>query len=328
MPECFICAAPNVKSQQIAHDTVYDCPRCGNWGMAVLTASITNSLQHKLGDWDDRSIHLRSRLSHLIRRQQRNNAAYVQMPLGGALEDWRLDDPLPAPSEQLDYLIIAVGDQQRSPAEPTRASPESLSAEIGAMVDKSSPIAGLIWLLSQSDSQQLVESRGDVKRTPFIRLTIGGWLRYDALRRGRVESRRVLMAMQFNDPELDLVVDRSFKPAVMRAGFELRLITDRQPAGLIDDQLRIALRTSRFVITDLTHNNRGAYWEAGFAEGLGRPVIYTCREREWQEQKTHFDTNHLVTIIWNAEKLDETASKLTATIRATLPEEATMIENA
>jgi nucleoside 2-deoxyribosyltransferase len=45
----------------------------------------------------------------------------------------------------------------------------------------------------------------------------------------------------------------------------------------IDDQMRVALRTSRFVVADLTRGNRGAYWEAGFAEGLGRPVIYTCR---------------------------------------------------
>jgi nucleoside 2-deoxyribosyltransferase len=132
------------------------------------------------------------------------------------------------------------------------------------------------------------------------------------------------MAMQFDDPDLDLVIEKSFRPAVQRAGFELRLITDRQPAGLIDDQLRVALRTSRFVIADLTHHNRGAYWEAGFAEGLGRPVIYTCREKEWHDQKTHFDTNHLVTVIWSSDKLEDAAQKLTATIRATLPDEATM----
>lgn len=111
-----------------------------------------------------------------------------------------------------------------------------------------------------------------------------------------------------------------------RAGFELRLLTDGQPAGLIDDQLRVALRTSRFVIADLTHANNGAYWEAGFAEGLGRPVIYTCRKKEWDERKSHFDTNHLVTIIWDPEKLQDAANHLTATIRATLLSEAKMTD--
>jgi hypothetical protein len=109
---------------------------------------------------------------------------------------------------------------------------------------------------------------------------------------------------------------------VGRADFELRILTDRQPAGLIDDQLRVALRASRFVIADLTHGNNGAYWEAGFAEGLGRPVIYTCRKAEWDVRKTHFDTNHLVTIIWEPNQLEDAGTRLTATIRATLPGEA------
>jgi len=136
--------------------------------------------------------------------------------------------------------------------------------------------------------------------------------------------------MQFGDEELNLAVENSFKPAVTLAGFELRLLYDGQPAGLIDDQLRVRLRTSRFVIADLTHANNGAYWEAGFAEGLGRPVIYTCRKKEWNEfdedgrRKVHFDTNHLVTIIWDPADLADATKRLTATIRATLPGEAKM----
>lgn len=80
------------------------------------------------------------------------------------------------------------------------------------------------------------------------------------------------MAMEFND-EMDCVFKDRFKPAVGAAGFKLPDLREGQPAGLIDNQLRVALRTSRFVIADLTHGTNGAYWEAGFAEGLGRPVI-------------------------------------------------------
>jgi nucleoside 2-deoxyribosyltransferase len=134
------------------------------------------------------------------------------------------------------------------------------------------------------------------------------------------------MAMQFGDAEFNRVVNDCFKPAVKAAGFELRLLTDGQPAGLIDDQLRVALRTARFVIADLTHGNKGAYWEAGFAEGLGRPVIYTCRKQEWDANKSHFDTSHLNTIICDPENLGDAVTRLTATIRATLPAEAKMTD--
>jgi hypothetical protein len=104
---------------------------------------------------------------------------------------------------------------------------------------------------------------------------------------------------------------------------EIRLIKARHASPLLG---RFALRTSRFIIADLTHGSGGAYWEAGFAEGLGRPVIYTCRETEWIERKTHFDTNHLVTVTWNVGKLEHAGAQLAATIRATLPAEAKMTD--
>ena len=130
------------------------------------------------------------------------------------------------------------------------------------------------------------------------------------------------MAMKFGEVELTRVVDECFRPAVRRTGFELRLVTDQQPAGLIDDQMRAAVLAARFVISDLTHGSPGAYWEAGFGEGLGLPVIYTCQKRAWQKTQTHFDTNHLVTITWDIADLKKAEDALAATIRATLRSEA------
>jgi nucleoside 2-deoxyribosyltransferase len=130
------------------------------------------------------------------------------------------------------------------------------------------------------------------------------------------------MAMKFRDAELNGVLETCFKPAAAAAGFSLRTVADEQPAGLIDDQMRVGLRQARFVIADLTHASRGAYWEAGFAEGAGKPVIYTCRADLWTSENPHFDTNHLATIIWDLANLDEAKARLTAMIRATLPAEA------
>jgi hypothetical protein len=100
------------------------------------------------------------------------------------------------------------------------------------------------------------------------------------------------------------------------------MLTDQQPAGLIDDQMRAAILASRFVIADLTHSSRGAYWEAGFGEGLGLLVIYTCKESVWTAEQTHFDTNHLVTRTWDIADLKKAEDELAATIRATLRAEA------
>src|SRR6266478_4852346 len=99
------------------------------------------------------------------------------------------------------------------------------------------------------------------------------------------------MALQFGDAILDQVDATCFKPAVLRTGFELRVMNEKQAAGLIDNQIRAAIRGARFVVADLTHDNNGAYFEAGFAEGLDLKVIYTCEEKKFLAKKTHFDTN-------------------------------------
>lgn len=134
------------------------------------------------------------------------------------------------------------------------------------------------------------------------------------------------MAMKFGDPQLDSVFAQYFVPAVGQSGFELRTVADGQGAGLIDDQIRVGIRTARFVICDLTHGNQGAYWEAGFAEGLGRPVIYTCRSDVFSSNdksvRPHFDTSHMATIVWDSEDLQSAAVRLKAMVRATLPGEA------
>ena len=128
------------------------------------------------------------------------------------------------------------------------------------------------------------------------------------------------MAMQYGDAALDRIVDEFFRAAVKETGFELFRLDDEPKAGLLDDRMRVEIKSARFIIAELTHGNRGAYWEAGYADGLGKPVIYTCEESAWAERKTHFDTNHHLHVVWNANDIVAAMVRLKATIRATIPE--------
>jgi nucleoside 2-deoxyribosyltransferase len=127
---------------------------------------------------------------------------------------------------------------------------------------------------------------------------------------------------------LDSVFLNFFKPACKRTGFELVRLDEEPKAGLIDDRLRVEIRRSRFLVADLSHANPGAYWEAGYAEGLGRPVIYTCRKdvSEDAKQRPLFDTNHHLTVVWDPENLADAASQLATTVRVTLPGEASLAD--
>jgi nucleoside 2-deoxyribosyltransferase len=48
------------------------------------------------------------------------------------------------------------------------------------------------------------------------------------------------------------------------------------------------IKNSRFVVADVTEQKNGVYFEAGYALGLGLPVIWTVRKDD--AKNVHFDT--------------------------------------
>jgi len=64
----------------------------------------------------------------------------------------------------------------------------------------------------------------------------------------------------------------------------------------IDDELISMIKSSKAVIADFTGNRTAVYYEAGFAMGLGIPIIWTCKETDID--KLSFDTRQYPHIIW------------------------------
>ena len=125
--------------------------------------------------------------------------------------------------------------------------------------------------------------------------------------------------MQFDEPDLKAFVNKVLKPAVKdEIGYDLVDLNDVGRAGILDNIMRVQIRDAAFVIADLTHDNSGAYWEAGYAEGLGKPVVYICEKAKFDEESTHFDTNHCTTIPWCRDDPDDFREKLIATLRRSL----------
>lgn len=116
--------------------------------------------------------------------------------------------------------------------------------------------------------------------------------------------------------------------AVDSTGFKLHRVNENPEAGSIPDKIKVDILNSKFVIADITHYNNGAYWEAGFAEGLDKKVIYTCRkdiaDSQERDIKPHFDVQHLLTVRWEYDKLEEFYQEIKNTIRASFRGEAKM----
>jgi len=58
---------------------------------------------------------------------------------------------------------------------------------------------------------------------------------------------------------------------------------------------------SKFVIADLTGNRNGVYYEAGYAQALGKEVIVTWKKTDESEEQPHFDIAQKNMIRWDSE---------------------------
>lgn len=311
---CPICSVNLVNIDVQGDRHFFGCSRCGPYS---LSGSALSSLAWRLSEREDASLKLSFALYRMTKRQ-----TWVMLD-SNMLGDIIASTELPRPQQQFENFIVWLGQSLPSIGAMVGLSEEVISAtgvrDRGSIkfLAKHAIDAGYVSAL-------IAEFIGGDFALQNISLTMAGWNLFDQLQRGVSESRIAFIAMQFGKPDLDAVVNDCFRPAVTATGFELKRLDDSQPAGLIDDRLRVEIRQSRFLLADLTHHNKGAYWEAGFAEGLGKPVIYLCRKDVFEDksQGTHFDTNHHLTVVWDPEKLSDAAEKLKATIRATLPGEA------
>ena len=97
-------------------------------------------------------------------------------------------------------------------------------------------------------------------------------------------------------------------------------VNDTYDSGTLDAIIMAEIRKSRFVIADFTHGDGGirgsVYFEAGFALGLGIPVIFSCRKD--QIDKLQFDVRQYPHIAWGT--LDDLRKGLEQRILARIGE--------
>lgn len=143
-----------------------------------------------------------------------------------------------------------------------------------------------------------------------ITLTPIGYKRVDELQKNSSYGRSVLVAMKFGNDTLKL--REAIRKGISDADYIAVFIDEVQHNDFITPELWKHIRDSKFVVVDLTHQNNGAYFEEGYAMGIGKPVIQLCQK----DTKLHFDIAQKNTIMWDIE--DDIPERLTNRINATI----------
>lgn len=314
---CKICGSP-AKIFEYAGQEAFNlnCPRCG-----LFHLSKDALIKFERSDNPEKIISV----SYWIRQHQAESGLPIVIDL--KIMRTILETPFvsPKPIEQANNLILWMGNTLKTPDQNTHIDVIDLTSIIGAYNER-----GVIYIAGYLLKEGFISNdemrKGIVPKTYRSNLTFKGWEKYDELKRTSKESRLAFMAMQYDNELLDRIFNEVIIPAVKETGFDVRKLDQEKRAGSIDDKLRVEIRRSKFLIADLSNENRGAYWEAGYAEGLGMQVIYICEKDKFDRLSTHFDTNHHLTVKWkdDPDSLKKFAEELKATIRATFPAEAKM----
>jgi hypothetical protein len=177
-------------------------------------------------------------------------------------------------------------------------------------------------LLDAEDLQEasfLIETlvdQGLMTRDPAVDgafvVTPEGWDRLSPLDVGGVPG-TCFVAMAF-DSALDGIYDNAIQPAIVACGLTPVRVDRLQHNGVVTDLILAEIRAAQVVIADVTLQRQGVYYEAGFATGIGRTVIWACRADDLAN--VHFDTRQYSHVVWIDSA--DLRVKLEARMRATV----------
>ena len=313
MDFCAVCKSP-LKWQQpsTVSSTAVECPRCGRFDLGDRAAALLATAVNKQ----------RAILSYAIRRMQWPVRITPKISFEDVQNIWQ-SERLPTMPEQADILILLLGQRQPSNVESFTLTKYQLDGEIGSAITEDLGPNGWRYVVDYLKEKKLLTyGTGSTDNDIWLMMTIPGWLRFEELQRTKSDSRKAFMAMKFGDPKLDHMFQEHLVSAVSNTGFQLERLDMNPKPGLIDARMEVEIRASRFMIADLTEGNRGAYWEAGFAAGLGKPVFYTCEKEYFKKEGSHFDTNHHYTVLWQPGTPKLAMEELKAAIRRAFPADA------
>lgn len=141
-----------------------------------------------------------------------------------------------------------------------------------------------------------------------------GYARIDELQASSGKSsKNAFVAMSFSDDMKD--VREAIKKAITECGYIPRIMDEIEHNHQIVPEMLYEIRQARFIVAELTGHNNGAYFEAGYALGQGKPVIQVCCKKRFGDDG-HFDVKQINTVLW--ETTDDLVERLKSRIQATI----------
>lgn len=271
------------------------CPRCGNF--------ITDSeVRQELYATKHPDHHL---LSGAVRELNERGVVPTISKLDDLLAQVRVPkDPI----DQMDRVLLSLKRTLKHAGEAVEFTEEDFPI---AYAHEHNEFARIIRMMREAGQLHNFGTGGLVAQ-----IEIAGWRRLKELESKNIAYDQAFIAVSFAE-ELSVVWDDGIKPAAFDAGYRPLRVDKHQHNERIDDLIVAEIKRSGLLIADFTYPSPGVYFEAGFALGLGIPVIWCCRDDEMVRKTLHFDTRQYNHIMWKTP--EDLREKLKNRIDATAP---------
>lgn len=317
---------------------LYSCPRCGLYYISSLLYE-RNSFSFEGGNFPLACIAFEWRLHH----KHMANAKFVLTDDGmlpysaySVFPDCRIFTPdemleaFPKGSDIIKRGMLNLDCMVRHPVDRIPWDSQKLSY---ALFTK--PRQMVDYIIRDLQEMEYIQRLHGTSNEDGIRIKPKGWEKIDEWKQEEktVETNQAFVAMWFSE-EMGPFFENGIEPAIQEAGYDCKRIDTVEHNNKICDEIIAEIRKSRFVVADFTAGcckkcdtceesedcrdmirpRGGVYFEAGFATGLGIPVIWTVRKD--QIEQVHFDTRQYNHIVY--ESAEDLKQKLYNRIAATI----------
>jgi len=153
----------------------------------------------------------------------------------------------------------------------------------------------VIRILEEYDYIRRIQALRDSEKNGFsYSFTAKGWKHINDLQSKSKEIPQAFIAMWFS-PEMESARANIIN-AIKDCGYVPVIIDDKEHNNQIVPEIFFEIQRSKFIVADLTGHRNGVYYEAGYAQALGKEVIMTCKNNNFEER--HFDVAQKNTICW------------------------------
>jgi hypothetical protein len=298
---------------------LYECHQCGPFVLSIRDAQALEepleSASPKLKELRAKLLSNKQKLRALLweHRAQQLPTPWLQLRSGAY---WPVEADRPVArtnideflgrwplrvTERLDRVLLNLGRGTQTVGQACR---------LGKRVFGGGQWFSILFAESESEANfyiMALQERGFIRDTPEdegVIVTAAGWARIEELERTTSSTGNpAFVAMWFGDDQekettsfMSGVFNDHIKPPIEKAGYKCDRVDLAPHNDFVMDKVLGMIRVAPFVVADFTGNRNGVYFEAGFARGLGIPVIHTCQEGHFEG--AHFDIKQVNTIVW------------------------------